>query len=95
MRKFFMSAAIAFAAFPAVASAEAGQVGQFRHEGVAYSYRVTEAGEKQLIKGTANNQPFTLQVKDNRVAGIIGGRLVSFKLSEVQPVVGIVEIASR
>ncbi len=95
MRLTVFTLAMIAAAVPAAASADTAVAERFSHEGVEYSYSVTETSYGQLIKGKADSLPFALQVRKARVIGTFNGQPVSFKRSEVQPVVGIVEVALR
>ncbi len=95
MRMTVFALAMIATALPAAASADTAPAERFSHEGVQYSYSVTETSYGQLIKGEAGSRPFALKVGKARVVGTFDGQPVSFKRSDVQPVVGIVEVALR
>lgn len=95
MRMTVFALAMVAAGLPAAASADTTATEQFRYEGVAYSYSVTETAYGQLVEGKADSRPFALQVRKAKVVGTVNGRPVSFNRSEVQPMVGIVEVALR
>jgi hypothetical protein len=71
----------------------------FAHDGVTYSYIVTERGSMTVLRGIATEgaveTPFTLRVRGSRVRGQVGVSEVSFALSDVEPVVGRMALASR
>lgn len=96
MRKTVFALAMLAAGLPAAASADTSSpVERFSHEGVTYSYVVTPTSYGQLIEGTADTRSFALKVRQSKVTGTFNGQPVSFKLSEVPAVVGIVEVALR
>jgi hypothetical protein len=57
----------------------------FEHEGIRYTYTVTERGGVRIIKGTQSDGAgsYLLRVGKRRVTGEVNGRPVSFLLSEV------------
>lgn len=95
MRNMIFTLALLGAALPAAASAESIPAERFEHDGVTYHYTVTTTASGQRIRGTADTGSFELQVRKDKVSGTFNGIPVSFKLSDVKPVEGIVEIALR
>lgn len=93
--KFAAAASIAAlgVAAPGIASADTVTIA---HKGTEYSYTVTETPTGRLIAGaTSAGVPFKLAVSKYTVDGTFNNQPVSFKLSEVKPIKGIVEVASR
>lgn len=95
MRLTIFAFALLGAALPATASAETSPVQRFTHDGVTYTYSVTGTPQQTLVKGMSDAGPFELTLRNGKVRGTFDGRAVSFKTSDVQPVVGIVEVALR
>lgn len=93
--KFAAAASIAAlgVATPSIASADTVTIS---HQGTEYSYTVTETPKGRVIVGkTSAGVPFKLAVSKYTVDGSFNNQPVSFKLSEVKPIKGIVEVASR
>lgn len=71
----------------------------FEHEGVTYRYTVAERGSTTVLRGVAERgsteTPFSLRVRGGRVRGQVGLSEVSFPLTDVQPVVSGMALASR
>lgn len=81
-------------AIPAIASA--GETMTIAHQGTEYTYTVTDTAKGRVITGkTSAGVPFKLAVSKYAVDGTFNNQPVSFKLSEVKPIKGIVEVASR
>lgn len=96
MRVTVFALAMLGSGLPAAASADtSAAVGRFSHEGVTYSYSVTPKPYGQLVEGKADSRPFALQVRQGKVTGTFAGRQVSFRRSEVRPLVDVAEIALR
>lgn len=94
IRNFIKFAAALTLAIPAIASAS--DVVTIAHQGTEYSYTVTETAKGRVIAGkTSAGVPFKLAVSKYTVDGTFNNQPVSFKLSEVKPIKGIVEVASR
>ena len=94
IRNFTKFAAALSLAIPAIASAS--DVVTIAHKGTEYSYTVTETAQGRVIAGkTSAGVPFKLAVSKYMVDGTFNNHPVSFKLSSVKPVKGIVEVASR
>jgi hypothetical protein len=93
--KFAAAASLATlaVALPGLASADTVTIA---HKGTEYSYTVTETPQGRIIAGkTSAGVPFKLAVSKYTVDGHFNNNPVSFKLSEVKPIKGIVEVASR
>ena len=66
------------------------------HDGVTYDYTVARTGNVRVIDGydRTNNRRFRLRVAHGWVDGTVDGGTVSFALSEVRPIKGLVTTAS-
>lgn len=82
MFKIVLTAAVAtLAAFPAMA--QAGDVIQFSHDGVNYTYTARKQGEATILNGHASTgAPFHLVVKGERVSGTYNHRNVNFRRAQ-------------
>jgi hypothetical protein len=71
----------------------------FEHDGVTYTYTITERGSTTVLRGVAergaSETPFTLRVRGSRVRGQVGLSDVSFALSDVEPLVARMALAGR
>ena len=69
----------------------------FEHDGVSYTYTVTERGGVRIIKGTSSDSAgsYILRVGKHRVTGDVNGKPVSFLLSEVKSTGKAVEVYTR
>lgn len=101
IRKFIkFAAAASFAALavaaPSIASASDAAPTTVSYAGTQYSYTVSETPTGRTIVGkTSDGTPFKLAVSKYFVTGHFNNAPVSFKLSEVKPLKGMVEVASR
>lgn len=80
---------VAAALFAAGAGAvHASEYRTFKHEGVTYTYKVINRGEKQVIVGKSEllgqTRTFTLTVKDGAVRGNVDGRKLAFLVNEAR-----------
>lgn len=87
MKKFILPALGLLALAPAAALAKDDAARRFEHEGVTYSYTVTQVGDTRVISGVEERtgKPFTLRVGQHRVRGTVGSQQVSFALRDVRP----------
>lgn len=71
----------------------------FQHDGVTYTYTITERGSTTVLRGVAergaSETPFNLRVRGSRVRGQVGLSDVSFALSDVEPLVARMALADR
>ncbi len=85
---FVIAAVSATAAFlAATAPAQAGETKEkFVHEGYTYVYEVTPTKDGKKISGVRypGASAFNLNIKGDRVAGVSGGRQVTFPVSEAK-----------
>jgi hypothetical protein len=93
-------AALTLAFIPSIACAEASEPVTFTYRGEPYTYTVEQGQSFKILRGKAGKsaEPFEFKVGKRRVDGTIGGRDVSFMLSSVKKVKGIVtveQMASR
>lgn len=93
-------ALLALAPLSLAAPARADEASRsFEHEGVTYRYTVVDRGRTTVLRGVAERgrteTPFSLRVRGGRVRGQVGLSEVSFPLSDVQPVVSGMALASR
>lgn len=101
IRKFIPFAAVASlatlaVAAPSIASASEAVPQKVVYAGTQYSYTVTETPKGRMIVGkTSAGAPFKLAVSKYYVTGHYNNAPVTFKISEVKPMKGIVEVASR
>jgi hypothetical protein len=101
MNKFFSIASTATLLLsPALANAEPVAPITISHDGHTYTYTVEHKGASRVIRGTevATGEPFTLYVGKVWVGGTANGQSVSFPLSSIKPLKGIVtveKLASR
>ena len=94
IRTFVTFAAALSLAIPAIASAS--DIVTIAHKGTEYSYTVTQTAKGRVIAGkTSAGVPFRLAVSRYMVDGHFDNQPVSFELSDVKPVKGIVEVAAR
>ena len=94
IRTFINFAAALSLAIPGIACA--GETVTITHKGTAYSYTVTDTAKGRLIAGaTSVGVPFKLAVSKYMVEGHFNNQPVAFRLSEVKPITGIVEVAAR
>ncbi|MGL5839454.1 MAG: hypothetical protein ACRCY3_13225 [Sphingorhabdus sp.] len=75
---------LAAAFLTAIASAaQAGEYRTFTQDGVTYSYRVIDKGDRQVIVGKSTQlgqtSKFTLRIKNGKVRGDFDGRALAFK----------------
>lgn len=83
VRKLFAAAAFAaFVSTPALASDTA--VRTFVRDGVTYSYTTVEKDGVTVLKGTADNSDFRLEVRGDKVVGFANGTPVAFKVPAVK-----------
>lgn len=96
MNKIIISALAIFAAYPAVANAEAAAQ-RFEHDGRTYQYTVEDRGDYRIITGMEEDsrKPFRLRVGESRVRGTMGSQTVNFPLRDVQPVIREAKSASN
>jgi len=98
MRRSIIALSAAFAlALPGIALADAPEAQSFVHNGVDYTYTVTQDGQTRVLTGTANHGavPFRLRVSSKRVSGTYNDAPVDFALRDVQHQSGIVIVAAR
>ena len=97
MRKISIVAAAALFVVPAAALAGEPQRESFEYEGARYTYTVSETPTGRKITGRedASGKPFALHVGKTRVTGHFGFSAVSFRLKDVKPLSGSVEVALR
>jgi len=86
MKKYIFLGLLALAP-SSVAFAKDAPTSRFEHEGVTYSYTVTQIGDTRVINGVEERtgKPFTLRIGQRRVRGTVGSQQVSFALREVEP----------
>jgi len=69
-------------------AATASEYRTFKHEGVTYTYKVINRGEKQVIVGKSEllgqTRTFTLTVKGDTVRGNVDGRKLAFLVNEAR-----------
>lgn len=85
MVRTLFAAAVALAAVastPALASDTA--VRTFVRDGVTYSYQTIEKSGVTVLRGTADNSDFELEVRGNQVKGTANGLPVAFKVSQTK-----------
>ena len=97
IKRFAAVALLALAPLSLAAPARADDAStSFTHNGITYTYSITERGSTTVLRGVAVRgsveTPFTLRVRGSQVRGLVGASEVSFPLSEVQPRVS---LASR
>jgi hypothetical protein len=95
MNRFFsIAAATALLSLPTIASAEKSAPITITHDGHSYSYTVEYKGDSRIIRGAevASGEPFTLYVGKVWVGGTVNGQAVSFPLSSVKPLKGVVTV---
>jgi len=83
-------------ALPSLAFAADAAQSAIAYDGTQYTYTVAETPNGRVITGkTSEGVPFKLAVSKFSVNGHFNNNPVNFKLSEVKPLKGIVEVASR
>jgi hypothetical protein len=83
VRKLFAAAVFAaVVSTPAFASDTA--VRTFVRDGVTYSYTTVEKDGVTVLKGTADNADFRLEVRGDKVVGFANGTPVAFKVPTVK-----------
>lgn len=83
-------------ALPSIAFAADAAQSSIAYDGTQYTYTVSETPQGRVITGkTSAGVPFKLAVSKFSVSGHFNNNPVNFKLSEVKPLKGIVEVASR
>jgi hypothetical protein len=70
------------------AGAQAKEARTFEQDGVTYTYRVIERGDKRVITGTMStfgqSRPFKLVVKNGQVRGDVNGSRVAFLTNDAR-----------
>jgi len=81
---------LAVAAFATVVATPAvaadAPVRTFVRDGVSYSYTTTEKNGVTVLQGTADNRPFRLEVRGDKVAGTANGDRVGFYISDIDTI---------
>jgi hypothetical protein len=72
----------------AATAAQANEYRTFEQDGVTYSYRIIDKGDRQLIVGKSKifneTRKFTLKVRNGEVRGEIDGRRVAFRSDDAR-----------
>jgi len=98
MTKFLTAAIAALAvAAPAVALAEPAAQTRFEHEGFTYVFTARDAGKVKIIAGKRypGAESFRLVVNNGRVRGTSAGKVVEFRLSDVDRIEHATTLAAR
>jgi hypothetical protein len=70
----------------AATAAQASEYRTFEQDGVTYSYRLIDKGDRQVIVGTSKifneTRKFTLNIRNGEVRGKVDGRRVAFRSEE-------------
>ena len=95
MNKISLSAALLALSLTSAGYAKE-QPKKFTHQGVTYSYTVTDtADNRRVIQGYASpGTPFRLVVSRGRVSGTANGAPVEFKMKDVQLISASAETAA-
>jgi hypothetical protein len=87
IKKIVFAALIAPLALTA-AGAQAKEAESFKQDGVTYTYRVIERGDKRVITGTMStfgqSRPFKLVLKNGQVRGDVNGSRVAFLTNDAR-----------
>jgi hypothetical protein len=91
---FSTIATAALALVPAIANAQPTEPVTLKYKGSTYVYTVEQVGSSRVLRGAleSGRAPFRLVVGKRRVRGMVNGSEVSFLLSSIKPVKGIVVV---
>jgi hypothetical protein len=95
MTKFFsILATTALTLMPVICQAETGEQHAFEHKGRRYVYTIEQKSNYRILRGmeTHSQEKFALSVYSKRVMGTFGDSAVSFSLSDVKHLKGIVQV---
>jgi hypothetical protein len=97
LKSIFIVVSLATAGISSAAISVPNETQAFVHDGVTYTYTVEQKANSRVLRGIAgkSGEPFVLYVSDRKITGTVNGHYVSFKPSEVKPLVPNTQVASR